>query len=171
VEHAQQLDRPFPWRTTTLVVAAVALAELVGLLALAGVHLAPRAGAAARHRAPSTARASHRHAAGRPAQRTPAAHPLRPRSSISVLVLNGNGETGAAGRTAARVLALGYRHAVPANAPSHGYARSLVLFSPGYAREAARLGRDAGIRMIAPLDGMRPSQLRGSQLVVILGGS
>src|SRR5438477_231379 len=32
VEHAQQLVRPFPWRTATVVVGAVALLELVALL-------------------------------------------------------------------------------------------------------------------------------------------
>jgi LytR cell envelope-related transcriptional attenuator len=174
VEFAQLLERPFPWRTATLVAAAVALVELVGLLALAGVRLAPihrstpdRAAAAA----PQTP-ATH----ARPARtltRTPAArtHPLRTRSQISVLVLNGNGVPHAAGNLATRLLAHGYRHAVPADAPSHGYARSLVLFRPGYAREAHRLAREIGIRAVSPLDGMRPSQLRGSQLVVILGGS
>jgi hypothetical protein len=170
VDHAQLLDRPFPWRTAALVAAGVALAELLGLLALAGVHLAPSHHAATGRAATSATQAPAR--ATRPL-RTPAAHPhpLRARSRISVLVLNGNGVAHAAGTTAERLLARGYRHAIPADAQSRGYARSLVLFTPGYQREARRLGHDAGIRAVAPLDGMRRSQLRGSQLVVILGGS
>ncbi len=173
MEHVQQLDRPFPWRTATLVASALALAELVALLALAGVRLAPdlRRGEPASH-------ARTQPAMARPLRnRTPAlappahAHPLRPRSRVSVFVLNGNGVAHAAGDAAARLLARGYRHALPADAPSHDYARSLVLFTPGFEREGRRLGRDLGIRSVAPLDGMKPSQLRGAQLVVILGGS
>ena len=38
-------------------------------------------------------------------------------------------------------------------------------------REARRLAHDAGVRAVAPLDGMTPSQLQGAQLVMILGGS
>jgi hypothetical protein len=176
VDYAQLLDRPFPWRTTALVAAGIATAELVGLLALAGVRLAPshhastgRAAAAAAAAAQAPVRATH----AKRALRVPAAHrhPLRARSRLSVLVLNGNGVAHAAGNTAQRLLDRGYRHAIPADARSHGYARSLVLFTPGFAPEAHRLAHDAGIRAVSPLDGMRRSQLRGSQLVVILGGS
>jgi len=47
----------------------------------------------------------------------------------------------------------------------------MVLYVPGYVQEARRLGRDAGVRMVATLDGMRRSQLKGSQLVIVLGDS
>jgi hypothetical protein len=99
------------------------------------------------------------------------AHPARPRSRLSVLVLNGNGVSGAAGAEATRLQARGYRSAIPADASNENYAQSLVLFKPGYLPEARRLARDAGIRTVSPLDGRTRSQLRGSQLVVILGGS
>jgi LytR cell envelope-related transcriptional attenuator len=172
VDYAQLLDRPFPWRTAALVAAGIALAELLGLLALAGVHLAPSHHHVSSRGTAVVTRTAHPVRAARPL-RVPAvhAHPLRSRSRISVLVLNGNGVAHAAGNTAERLLAHGYRHAVPADAKSHGYARSLVLFTPGYQREAHRLAHDAGIRAVSPLDGMQRSQLRGSQLVVILGGS
>jgi hypothetical protein len=178
VDHVQLLDRPFPWRTAALAVAVVALAELLALLALAGVRLAPAhrpasLGAAAA-RAVTPVPAKQAHATASPRIRKPAAakaRALRARSRISVLVLNGNGVPHAAGNVAARLLRRGYRHAVPADAQNRGYARSLVLFTPGYGREAHRLARDTGIRAVSPLDGMRRSQLRGSQLVVILGGS
>ena len=161
------LNRPFPWRTATLVAGAVALAELFGLIALAGVHLAPTV----------RANAADHAAQARPAdslQRSVAkadAHPARPRSRLSVLVLNGNGVSGAAGTEATRLEARGYRSAIPADATTENYARSLVLFRPGYLPEARRLARDAGIRIVSPLDGRTRSRLRGSPLVVILGGS
>jgi hypothetical protein len=166
VDLAELLSRPFPWRTATLVAGAVALAELFGLIALAGVHLAPTV------RASAGTHASMR--AASPSTRAPAkadAHPARPRSRISVLVLNGNGVSGAAGTEATRLEARGYRRAIPADAPNENYAQSLVLFKPGYLPEARRLARDAGIRSVSPLDGGTRSRLRGSQLVVILGGS
>lgn len=177
MDHAGSLPlerRPFPWRTTALVAAAVALVELAALLALAGVGLAPSL-----HHAPPTTASTAPTATRSPAttaaaqtSRTPArVQPLRPRSRVSVLVLNGNGISHAAGDEAARLLARGYRGAVPADAASHSYARSLVLYAPGWEREGRRLGRDAGVQIVGPLDGMRPSQLKGSQLVLILGGS
>jgi hypothetical protein len=167
VDLAELLDRPFPWRAAALVAAGVAVAELLGLLALAGVHLAPGMRAsAATHAAKTHPDASSRTWAGAAAD----AHAARPRSRLSVLVLNGNGVAGAAGAEAQRLLARGYRHAIPADATSE-YARSLVLFQPGYLPEARRLGRDAGIGTVAPLDGRTRPRLRGSQLVVILGGS
>ena len=43
MEHAaaQSLERPFPWRTIALAAGAVSLAELLVLLVVAGVRLAP----------------------------------------------------------------------------------------------------------------------------------
>ena len=72
-------------------------------------------------------------------------HPLRPRSSVSVLVLNGNGVSGAAGSLATRLGASGYRSATAADAPRQDYARSVVLYRPGWVREARRLAHDAGV--------------------------
>jgi hypothetical protein len=169
VDFAELLNRPFPWRTATLVAGAVALAELFGLIALAGVHLAPtvRASAATRGTGARTADSSTRSWAKAAAD----AHPARPRSRLSVLVLNGNGVNGAAGTEATRLEARGYHRAIPADATNENYAQSLVLFKPGYLPEARRLARDAGIRTVSPLDGRTRPQLRGSQLVVILGGS
>jgi len=95
--------------------------------------------------------------------------PLRPRSRISVLVLNGNGVSGAAGRVATDMLGRGYGHAIPADAQVSDYATSLVLYRPGWEREAQRLARDAGIRVVAALDGRLPAGSARDQLVVILG--
>ena len=102
-------------------------------------------------------------------QREPALPPLRPRSRTSVLVLNGNGVEGAAGTTATKLLAAGYAHAIPADAPSLGYARSLVLFRPGWQREAERLARDSRIATVATLDGRVAPAYAQVPLVLILG--
>jgi hypothetical protein len=101
----------------------------------------------------------------------PFAVPLRPRSRASVLVLNGNGISGVAGTVATRLLARGYRHTIPTDAQNMAYARSLVLFRPGWQREAERLARDVKIRTVAPLDGRVAPEYAGVPLVVILGAN
>jgi hypothetical protein len=166
VEHAQPVPGPFPWRALAVVALGVALIELVALLALTLVRLAP-------HSAPA-------HTAGTPVKRhvqpavvhhapAIASVPLRPRSRVRVLVLNGNGVGGAAAAQAARLQADGYRIGGATNAQRHDYASSMVMFVPGWAKEARRLAHDAGIHMVAPLDGLRPAQLKGSKVVLLLG--
>jgi hypothetical protein len=87
-----------------------------------------------------------------------------------VLVLNGNGLAGVAGTEASTLLSTGYRHATAADAPQ-GYARSLVLFRPGWQREAERLAHDAGILTVAPLDGRLARSNASYPLVLILGAN
>jgi hypothetical protein len=152
VEHVQPFQRPFPRRLATLVASALVLATLAGLVLS--------------HRPGQTRSVSD---SGRVPIRQAALPPLRPRAAISVLVLNGNGVSGAAGGEAAGLLAHGYRHAIPEDAPSLDYARSLVLFRPGWHREAARLARDARIAAVAPLDGRVTPEYARVPLVVILG--
>ena len=176
MEHAPSLSRPFPWRTATIVVGAVAAIELVALALIGGTRMAhlfqplthsPVASAKA------AAQPAHRAVAHVKPLKLPTvpSHPLLPRSRVSVLVLNGNGTSGAAATEAARIHALGYPLPAAKNAARHDYARSMVLFRPGYAVEARRLARDAGIRLVSTVDGIGKAQLRGSPLVVILGGS
>jgi len=86
-------------------------------------------------------------------------------------VLNGNGVSGAAGTTAAAILARGYRHAIPGDAPQLDYARSLVLFRPGWQREAKRLARDVKIPAVATLDGAVAPEYARVPLIVILGAN
>ena len=97
--------------------------------------------------------------------------PLRSRSRISVLVLNGNGISGAAGGEAASILAWGYRHAIPTDAPSVDYARSLVLYRPGWQREAERLAREVRIPTVATLDGRLAPEYAHVPLLVVLGAN
>jgi LytR cell envelope-related transcriptional attenuator len=169
VEHAQPIQHAFPWRTATVVVGVVAALELVVLISIGATRLAApvraHAIAAAHHVSVAPKAAPVRHVTA------PPAHALRPRAKLSVLVLNGNGVSGAAGAKAVGLQTLGYGSARSQNAPRHDYARSMVLYVPGFLLEARRLGRDLGVRIVAPVDGMRGSQLSGSQLVVVLGGS
>ena len=155
MEQAQPFTRPAPRRATAL---ALVLLVAVALLVAGGLALASR-DHGQRLATPRT---------GRVAPATPPT-PLRPRGRISVLVLNGNGVEGAAGTTATKLLAAGYRHAIPTDAPSSGYARSLVLFRPGWQREAERLARDSRIATVATLDGQVAPAYAHVPLVVILG--
>ena len=162
MEHVQPFDRPFPWRAAALAAAAVALAELTALLALAGARIFHVHHGATAQRTPHTAAAQPR-STGR-------AVSLRPRSRVSVLVLNGNGVSGAAGTEASKLLADGYGRATAADAPQ-AYASSLALFRPGWEQEAKRLARDAAIRAVAPLDGRLDTAGAKYRLVLILGGN
>jgi hypothetical protein len=160
VATVEQYSEPFPWRTATLVASAIAAAELVGLIAIGGFvvahpfhhHANPAAAPAVTvvHHATAVV---HRVVAPIPKKDRVgpiASHPLRPRSEVRVLVLNANGVQGAA------------------NAPAHHYARSMVMFVPGYLKEARRLAHETGIRLVAPVDGLSSSALSASRLVVLL---
>jgi hypothetical protein len=179
IEHYSE---PFPWRTATLIASAVAAAELVGLFVIGAFVLAHPF----RHAAKTTTTAStvaaasvaqhtatvRRHIVPVPAKDrvTPiTAKALRPRAKVRVLVLNANGVQGAAHIEAAHLQGLGYVIGGAANAPSHHYAQSMVMFVPGYLKEARRLARETGIKIVAPVDGLTPSTLSASRLVVLLG--
>jgi hypothetical protein len=164
VEHVERQPAPFPWRAATVVVGAVALVELVALLAIGIARLAP-----------SSPQAAHVAAAAPTAK--PAVHvhvpavPLRPRSRVRVLVLNGNGVSGAASVQAARLQGDGYRIAGATNAQRHDYAQSMVMYVPGWAGEARRLARETGVRIVSPVDGLRRADLHGSTVILLLGNS
>jgi hypothetical protein len=153
VEHAHPLHRVFPWRTVALAASVVALG--------AGSVVALVDRPAATRPEPGSGRV----------QKGQALPPLRQRSRISVLVLNGNGVSGVAGTEATAILGRGYRHAIPGDAPQLDYPRSLVLFRPGWQREAERLGREVRIPTVAPLDGRVAPAYAHVPLVVILGAN
>lgn len=170
MEHAQPLSQSVPWRTATVVVGIVAAIELIALIGIGATRLARPL------RAHATTPAAHVEAAAAPQRHVRRvapvpSHPLRLRAKLSVLVLNGNGVNGAAGTEATSLQTLGYGSSRSEDAPRHDYARTMVLYVPGYVQEARRLARDAHVGIVAPIDGIRAAQLKGSQLVVVLGGS
>jgi hypothetical protein len=174
VDHPARLDTELavqPWQRATLLLALVAALELV-LLVVAGGALLAKPGAAHRAAAKKTpvARAGapvHRTA---PVQRAKPAAAQLPRRKVKLVVLNGNGHQGAAASAAARVEHRGYRVGLVANAPRHDYPQTIVMYRRGFEGEGQRLARDLGVRVVGPLDGMRPAQLHGAQAVLILGG-
>ncbi len=139
MEHAPSLARPFPWRTATIVVGVLAAVELVALALVGGTRLAHFFRPVTHTPAAAAAPAAHRTATHVKPLKLPAipSHPLLPRSRVSVLVLNGNGVTGAAGTEAARLQARGYALPTAKDAARHDYARSMVLFASGLLRRGA----------------------------------
>ena len=169
MEYAEPLPRPFPWRAATLVAAALATLEFVVLIVVGAFLLARPV----HHKAVAAAKAltpvAHTRVAAPVKHVRVTAHALLPRTHVSVLVLNGNGISGAAARMAGQLHGLGYRIGGKRDAQRHDYARSIVMYVPSYAREAQRLARDTGIRLVAPVDGLTPHMLKGVKLVVLLG--
>jgi LytR cell envelope-related transcriptional attenuator len=151
------------WRHVTIVVTFVATVELA-LLAAAGIALIgnPFAGAFKAGTARAAA-ATHKTKASAPT------HPTLPRNHVSVIVLNGNGHAGAAAAAARRVRSRGYLIGRVGNAPRENGGYSVVMYRAGYDVEARRFAHDLHVRLVSPLDGMRPRQLMGSYLVLVLG--
>ncbi len=85
-----------------------------------------------------------------------------------MLVLNGNGRTGAAAPPRRGFTRKGYKIGAVTNAPQL-VPRSIVMYRPGFAGEGRRLGGDLGVKLVTPLDGMRAGQLGRAQVVFILG--
>ena len=165
-----------PWRTATIVASLVAAAELV-LIAVLAIALFGQplldwaqgatdgaAAPAAKKRAPATVEQR----AQRP---TGPAKPKLARTETSVLVLNGNGVAGAAAATGQLVRRKGYVIAAVGNATRTDYRRSVVMYRPGYAGEAARFARDLSVRIVSPLDGLRQKDLMGAHIAIVLGAS
>jgi hypothetical protein len=149
-----------PWRTATVVVSLVAAAELVVLvvlgIALIGKPLTRHVRAAAKEEVLGAL------------DRKPAVPPLS-RARTRVVVLNGNGIAGAAGATAERVRARGYRIARVTNASRSDYARDIVMYRAGRRAEGERLARDLGVDVVGPLDGIRPKSIGRAHAVLIVG--
>jgi LytR cell envelope-related transcriptional attenuator len=167
VEHPAAVEALIrPWRTATLVASAVAAIELVVILG-AGVVLVGK---------PLTEKM--RDAARDRSLGAPAPQKKRPtigssvarlsRIETTVMVLNGNGVSGAAHEAAARVRARGYSIGEVGNAQRTDYMRSVVMYRPGYRGEALRLARDLRIKIVGPLDGLRVRDLLGAHVAVVV---
>ena len=165
-----------PWRLATLAASLIAGIELVALVLLGFLLLAkPLSHAIQSHAAAAAtadvakkanAKAAPVHKLIKPA---PVGKAKLSRAQTSVLVLNGNGRAGVAHVEAARLQHLGYRVGGAANAKRSDYATTVVMFRSGYAAEGHRLAHDLHVSVVGPLDGMKPSALHGSKLVIVLG--
>jgi hypothetical protein len=166
-----------PWRRATVVAITVAAVELVALLTIAAVFLGGpmldwakgTTGVQPASGAPAKKHARHERTAAPAANKPAAERPRLARTETSVLVLNGNGIAGAAADEAQAVRHRGYLVASVGNAPRSDYRRTVVMYRPGYRPEAARLARDVHARIVSPLDGLRPRQLLGAHVAVVIG--
>jgi LytR cell envelope-related transcriptional attenuator len=175
VDLPTSLPREYPWRTTAMIAAGLAAFELVLLVMLSLAFLArPLLGGGGEERSTSrpaaAAPAPEAEVAAAPTAR-PKARPTLARDATTVIVLNGNGSPGAAGDKADLVRTRGYIIAGTANAPRTDFARSVVMFRPGYRAEAVRLARDFKLTRVTPLDGLRPADLQGAHVALIVGAS
>ena len=160
-----------PWRRATIVASLVAAVELILLLG-AGILLVakPLSHAIERHAAAAAFAPVKKAAAPvRPQKRQPVGKTKLTRAHTSILVLNGNGRTGAAAAAAARLQGLGYRISGTADARRQNYATTVVMYSPGFEAEGVRLARDMKVSVVGPMDGLSKGMLHGGKLVVILG--
>src|SRR5438105_4190727 len=132
MEHSirQPLDLASPWRARAFLAAAIAALELVVLLVLGILLVARPLSHHMRRAAVAKATPAPKHA--RVAKPEAPQHAMLSRGETSVLVLNGNGRTGAAGAEADQVRNLGYLVSAVGNAPRAGYTRTLVMYRPGY---------------------------------------
>ena len=163
MEHALALSVS-RWRAAALGFSVLAVLELVVLGAIGFKALAKTVSrdvqTAALNKVAGPPPVKHPTAAGRA---------TLPRGETGVLVLNGNGISGAAAAGAERVRGRGYVVTGVGNAETEGQTRTLVMYRGKFRPEALRLARDVHARLVTPLDGMRPSQLMGAQLVLVLG--
>jgi len=163
VEHAVSFEAVRPWRTAAVVASGVAAVELLALIVTATFLLG--------HSVTTHGAAAAKAASTKPATKTPAARAILPRTRTRVIVLNGNGQAGAAASEAAAIRSRGYRISAVGNAPQSTRGPTLVMYRPGFAAEGRRLARDAGIGIVTALNGLRPSSLQRAQLVIVLGAS
>jgi LytR cell envelope-related transcriptional attenuator len=152
-----------PWRTLTLIATVVATIEF---LILFSVFVAKPLVGDLKHAAVASATSP----ADIP-KPPPVGKPKLTRARTTVLVLNGNGVTGAAGSEADHIRARGYRISDVGDARRTDYENTIVMYRAGYRAEAVRLAHDFRLHVVAPLDGMKPRDLLGAQVAVIVGRS
>lgn len=150
------------WRRTAIVTAAIAGVELVILLVIVLAFIAK----------PFTDDAGQKAKATEPAK-AEASAPAGPRTETPVIVLNGNGVTGAAGSAARRIRKLDYPVVAVADASRRDFSRTIVMYRQDSREAGVRLARDLGlpVRRAVPLDGMRLKDLQGAALALVLGRS
>lgn len=154
-----------PWRTATLVASAVAVLELAVLVVVGAMLLAEPVSEHVREAAEAKVFAP---VAAKPRTK-PVGSPKLSRAETSVVVLNGNGRPGAAAEGADAVRRRGYTIGTVGNAPRSDFTRTLVMYRDGYRAEAVRLAADLHVKIVGPLDGLRPADLLGAHLALVVG--
>ncbi|MGH2991806.1 MAG: LytR C-terminal domain-containing protein [Solirubrobacterales bacterium] len=175
MDHRADLATP-PWRSAAFIAATVATVEAV-ILIIVGIWLFGKffSDEVSKATDPSTIarEAVERELAPEFSGKSDSARdgkPILTRAKTSVLVLNGNGVTGAALEAANKVRERNYLISATGNAAHTDYPRSIIMFRPGFEQEAQRLAKDVHVRRVVPLDGMRPGTLQGAHVAFIIGG-
>jgi apolipoprotein N-acyltransferase len=179
LDHSVEYEPLQPWRAAAMIATGVAAVELF-LLLLIGFVLGAKAFsdktetatiAAIKREVPQAAQTqtSNEQKPAEAAQKKEEPKVL-PRGRTSVVILNGNGIPGAAAVNADKAQSLHYIITATGNAPSTDFARSMVMFRPGFKGAAQRLAKDMGIKAVTPLDGITKGDLQGAQLALIIGG-
>ena len=167
MEHSHSLSQArSPWRTATLVASAVAALELLVLVVLGVMLLAEPVSQQVRESAEAKLLAPIK---PKPRAATPVGKPKLTRARTSVIVLNGNGRTGAAASSAEAVRRFGYTIGTVGNAPRSDFTRTLVMFRKGYRPEAVRLAKDLNLKIVGPLDGLQSKDLLGAHVALVVG--
>ena len=131
-----------PWRTATARRGGVAAFEFVVLIVLLVALLAePVSQHVAKAAEGRCSRPWRRSQAGRD-EGALAAAPGSPARETSVIVLNGNGRSGAAARWPSACAAKGYTIGGVGNAPRADFPRTVVMYRSGFEAEGKRLAKD-----------------------------
>jgi hypothetical protein len=152
------------WRKLTIVLGAIAALEAIVILVVAVVLIVPRVShhlRAADSTIPKGATGPH----------TPAGRAKLAPAQTPVMVLNGNGRSGAAATSAREVRRMGYKLGLVGNAQRQDYPLSLVMYRPGLRPEALKFAKKMHVRTVGPLDGIKLSKLGRAKLVYIVGAS
>jgi hypothetical protein len=165
------LARPFElgardWRKLTIILGAVAAVEALVLLVVAVILIAPSVSHHLR-----SAKQDATVPKGATGPHTPAGRAKLSPARTPVMVLNGNGRSGAAASSAQRVRTLGYKLGPVGNAPRMDYPVSLVMYRPGMRPEALKFAKKVHVRAVGPLNGIRLRKLGQAKLVYIVGAS
>jgi LytR cell envelope-related transcriptional attenuator len=152
------------WRKLTIVLGAIAAVEALVILVVAVVLIVPRV---SNH----LAKADSVVPPGATGPHTPAGRAKLSPAQTPVMVLNGNGQSGAAAASATKVRRLGYKLGLVGNAQRQDYPVSLVMYRPGLRPEALKFAKNMQIRTVGPLDGIKASKLGRAKLVYIVGAS
>ena len=156
-----------PWRTATLIASTVAAFELVLILILGVALLGKPLSERMRDTAQQRTLGITTQANAKP--RVASSKPTLSRAETTVIVLNGNGVSGAAHEAASRVEGHGYSIGHVGNASRTDFTRTVVMYRPGYRGEAVRLARDLRIRIVGPLDGITARELMGAHVALVVG--
>ena len=173
MDHSVEYEPIQPWRVAAMIATGIAAVELFILL-LIGFVVGAKAFSDKTETATVAAiqREVPKAAENKPAESAKKKQEPKvlPRGKTSVVVLNGNGIPGAAAVSADTAHSLHYIVTATGNAPSTDFARSMVMFRPGFKPAAQRLAKDMGVKAVTPLDGITKGDLQGAQLALIIGG-